>query len=112
MTEEHEYNPLDLLSSIERDEARKREEIRAIRVFNDDIHWLMSGPRGRRLVDHFLTVCGVWKSSYTGDNEILVREGMRIAGLSLLHPIMQRCPDALITMFNERNQPNGSATKQ
>lgn len=67
----------------------------------DDIKWMMSSPRGRRIVWWLLEIAGVYKTSYPCDANMPFREGGRNIGLQIQARIIEHCPDAHIAMLNE-----------
>ena len=72
----------------------------------DDIKWLMSDPRGRRIMWGLLELTGVYRSSFTGNSETFFREGERNVGLKLVHKIHAHCPEKYATMTKEMNDDN------
>lgn len=76
----------------------------------DDFKWLMSDPRGRRIVWGLLVLTGVYRSSFTGNSETFFREGERNVGLKLVDKIHTNCPEKYSTMTKEANddQPTSS----
>ena len=98
------YDPFDIASQEASANRRKDSEDRDRRQFSDDLKWLMSGPRGRRIVNRILVWCGIWRTSFTGNSETFFREGMRNIGLMLLGPISDTCPDQLALMMEEAKE--------
>ena len=101
---EKEYDPLDtqareknLLEKSEKQALQASKEV-------DDVRWLMSEERGRRLMWGLLTTAGVFRTSYTGDNGTFFREGERNVGLRYLALIHAHCPDAYNAMVMEQNK--------
>lgn len=97
-----ERDPLDFeqetLAQAERDDREKLAE----RVAADDIRWLMSGKRGRRIVRKLLAKMGVWQSSFSTDALAMAfNEGRRNEGLALLASITEHCPDRYSEMIKE-----------
>lgn len=67
-----------------------------------DWKWLMSTPRGRRIVWRLLEECGVYRSSFTGNSETFFREGERAVGLRILALIGAECVDDYAKMVAEQ----------
>jgi len=82
-------------------EAREREAL-AAQVAEEDVKWLMSSKRGRRIVWQLLDTTGVFRLSYTGTVETYFREGARNVGLALLAQIHDACPGSYATMVKEQ----------
>lgn len=77
----------------------------AQRVERDDIVWLMSGKRGRRVAYRQLERAGVWRSSFSTDAlQMAFNEGMRNEGLALTAKIMAYCPAKYAEMMTENVQ--------
>jgi hypothetical protein len=67
-----------------------------------DIRKVLSIPEGRRLYWRFLSKCGVFRSSWTGDaNQTLVNEGMRIPGLIFLDDLLEASPNTYAQLQRE-----------
>lgn len=77
----------------------------AQRVERDDLVWLMSGKRGRRVVYRQLERAGVWRSSFNTDAmQMAFNEGMRNEGLALTAKLMAYCPTQYAEMTTENLQ--------
>lgn len=76
----------------------------------DDLLWLMSDKRGRRIVWRLLSEAGIYQLTFTGDAlTSAFKEGQRNQGLKLVAQITQHCPDRFSEMqkearANERRQ--------
>ena len=79
--------------------AKDQENARKTAI--EDIRWMMSSPRGRRIVWWLLAEAGVYRSSYPCDANMAFREGGRNLGLQLQAKVTDHCPDSYITMLNE-----------
>ena len=55
----------------------------------DDIAWLMSEKRGRRLMFRMLEMCSVYRSSFTGNSQTFFNEGRRAVGTTLITDITE-----------------------
>lgn len=96
------HDPFDL-----RGQDRRREDIETLRkVERDqekaDFAWLMSDKRGRRFMWRMLDFTGIYRSSFTGNNETFFKEGARNVGLKLISDIHEFTPDAYTTMLEEQ----------
>lgn len=94
-------DPFDLsgLEKAASDRARKAQN--EVRTEAEDIKWLMSGKRGRRVMWHLLDRAGVFRSSFTGNSETFFREGQRNIGLIYLAQVHEHTPEAYSTMVEE-----------
>lgn len=110
-----DYEPFNI-EELSDEEKRKRElskleDQQAIA----DMKFVMSDPRGRRFIFSQLARTGVFKSSYTGDNETFFREGMRNTGIRLLDDLKTHCDELYLTMERERindRRKSGDASQQ
>jgi len=79
------------------DNAKRSEDSRKSQREND-LNWLMSDQRGRRIVhDLIMSKCGIQHSSYlctaTGrGSDPIFKEGERNVGLTLLSELSDTCP--------------------
>jgi hypothetical protein len=68
----------------------------------DDLLWLMSDARGRRLVWRLLTRSGIYRTSFSTDALAMAfAEGRRNEGLVLLDEIVRHCPKRFSEMQTE-----------
>lgn len=67
----------------------------------EDLRWLMSDKRGRRVMWRVLEQAGVYRSSYTGDNTTFFNEGQRNMGLWLMDEITTHCLTEYTEMLKE-----------
>ena len=71
----------------------------------DDVKWLMSSKRGRRMVWRQLERAGVFRLSFnTNSMTMAFAEGARNEGLRLLSLIHANCSDLYATMLKEANE--------
>ena len=98
-----EHDPLDLTGQQAAREERQDRTKLAAQVEGDDIKWLMSSKRGRRVVNRQLERAGVWQLSFnTNALTMAFAEGRRNEGLALLAAITAHCPDRYTEMLTER----------
>ena len=103
-------DPLDLAGQRKR-KAEKAERELLIQANKDaDVKWLMSRPRGRRIVWRDLESAGVFRLSYdpTSDRNTCFAEGNRNNGQRTLAAILRVCPELFPVMLTE-NQDARSA---
>ena len=92
-----ERDPTDVaaLEELQREEREKVE--RAIKQEGEDISWLMSDKRGRRIVWMLLAQCGIYRLSFlpgatTDTHQVAFSEGKRALGLRIVELIHFNCP--------------------
>ena len=108
------HNPFDLDGQRQALEVREtRDKLKQIEA-EQDFLWLMGCVRGRRIVWGLLELAGVFRSSYTGDNNATnFNEGQRNVGLGILAKLMAYCPGSYELMVkeqkNDRNSDNRNA---
>lgn len=95
MMESAEDEALDAQQRAKADNARK--------THVEDIKWLMSSPRGRRLVWWLLAKCGVNRTSFNNSGSVMAfNEGQRNIGLLLQAEVLDTSPEAYMTMLSEQ----------
>lgn len=62
---------------------------------------ILKTEKGRAFYWYLLCECGVFTSSFTGDNYTFFREGERNVGLKLLGFMNEVAPDAYVLMMKE-----------
>ena len=97
----------DLLGVDEDDEsvseAQRQKAENARRTFVEDIKWLMSSPRGRRIVWWLLEKAGVNRTSFNNSGSVMAfNEGQRNMGLMLQAQVVELSPEAYMTMLTEQ----------
>ena len=99
-------HPTDITSQeAHRDEQRLRAQL-AARTEVEDIKWLMSSKRGRRIVHRILDSAGVYRISFhTNALQMAFNEGNRNQGNALLATVTTHCPDRYIELLNEAKEP-------
>lgn len=81
--------------------ARLKIEL-AKRTEAEDIKWMMSSPRGRRIVWRLLDACGVNRTSFNvSASAMAFSEGRRDIGLQLLAKVQEHCIDRYVEMLSE-----------
>lgn len=92
------------MSEIDDPEKIKRRESRDVllrRKQLEDIRVILSDARGRRFYWRLLVECGIFKSSFTGNNTTFFNEGRRDVGLVLLADLNEADPSAYLVMLDE-----------
>lgn len=68
----------------------------------DDVRVILNLKEGRRFVWRYLSECGVFQTSFTGQsNQTFFNEGSRNVGLKLLADVNEANPESYVTMVNE-----------
>lgn len=68
----------------------------------EDIKWLMSSKRGRRMVHRLLESAGVFRISFhTNALQMAFNEGNRNQGNALLALVTNHCPDRYLELLTE-----------
>ena len=112
------HDPLDLSAQERRRENQARKERLNRDAEGDDIKWLMSSKRGRRVAWRLLDQAGVFRSVFnTNAMQMAFAEGNRNTGLKLLSLIHALCPELFTTMTREntnehRNEDDGNPNDQ
>ena len=77
-----------------------------------DLRWLMSERRGRRIVWRLLSDAGVFQLSFhTNAMQMAFNEGIRNKGLKMLNDLLANCPELYTRMVEEANERNTSGRK-
>lgn len=96
------YDAFDLRAQeAVREDAEEKAKLRA-RLEIDDLKWLMSNKRGRRVMHGLLERAGVWRLSFhTNALQMAFNEGTRNEGLALLAKLSEHCPELYSLMLKE-----------
>lgn len=80
----------------------------------DDIRWVLSNRKGRRLIWWILSLCGVFRASFVvkDTNQTAFNEGRRDVGLRLLLELQTANPKAYSQMEDEVLAENGKKEKE
>lgn len=84
-------------------QARRKERSLREREL-DDVKAVLSTKEGRRVWWKFLDFCGVFRSSFTGNNSTFYNEGQRNVGLKMLGDMNEAMPDAYALMLKEAKE--------
>lgn len=97
-----EHDPLNPDARAQAEADAKEKAKLAVKAERDDLVWLMSGKRGRRIVQRQLERAGVWRLSFnTNAMQMSFNEGMRNEGLALTAKLMVYCPEQYAEMILE-----------
>jgi hypothetical protein len=97
------YDPTDLPGQqADKREADKRKKLDRD-MQNADVKWLMSSPRGRRVMWRLLELSGPFRISFdTNAMRMAFNEGNRNLGNLLLTEVMILCPELYPVMVKEQ----------
>lgn len=70
----------------------------------NDVRVILSTKHGRRLWWRYLGRCGVFASTFTGNNTTFFKEGERNIGLMLLADLNEAMPEAYALMQKEASE--------
>jgi hypothetical protein len=97
-----ETTPTDIEAS--REQTRLRATV-AAQSEVEDIKWLMSSKRGRRIVHRLLESAGVFRISFnTNALQMAFNEGNRNQGNALLALVTNNCPDRYLELLTEAKE--------
>ena len=103
---DNSYDPLDLETQQEGQQARKLDDKLAFQQEVEDFLWVMRSKHGRRFIWRMLTWTHVFKTSFTGNSETFFREGERNIGVRLMDEIHTHCYELYGTMVREQKNDN------
>jgi hypothetical protein len=83
--------------------AKKKEKQRLERD-RDDMRWLLSDRRGRRMMHRWLERSGLWRTSFDGPERTFFNEGMRNMGLMLFAEVSEAAPEMFPVMMKEAKE--------
>ena len=67
----------------------------------DQLSLILSSYEGRSFYWRLLSRCGIFRTSFTGDNTTFFNEGMRQVGLWALEELFSASPEAFLLMQKE-----------
>lgn len=92
------------MSEIDDKERLKRREaldnIHRKRELND-VAFILATPEGRRFYWRWMSRCGIFKSSFTGNNTTFFNEGERNIGIEMLSDMNTADPEAYLKCIKE-----------
>lgn len=96
-----QYDPLNLQQQAYDNEKSEKDKIFQAQLLNDAFKFVMSDSKGRRFVWAILQQSGVFRCSYTGNNDTFFNEGQRNIGLKLLAELMNGFKSEYALMMQE-----------
>jgi hypothetical protein len=107
-------DPLDIAAREEEELAAKKRQDLLTRYEAEDIKWLMSDKRGRRIMWRLLEATGLYRSSFAGNdtNSAMFREGERNVGLRHIALVHAHSPEKYALMTQEQIDHERSITDQ
>jgi hypothetical protein len=97
------FSPDDVAQEIAERQANEQREAVKRQRDEDDLKWVLSDKRGRRMLASVLAVTGLYQGSFTGNSETFFREGRRSVGLQLLERVNAADPEAYLKMLKEQD---------
>lgn len=87
----------------DQDKIKRRESLDNISRRRElaDVAFVLNSLEGRRFFWRMLINCGIFKSSFTGNNTTFFNEGERNVGLTLLADMNEADPAAYLKCINE-----------
>jgi hypothetical protein len=71
----------------------------------NDLRYVLNDVQGRRFLWKMLADCGIYESSFTGNNsETFFKEGSRKVGLKIMTDIMEASPESYLVMLKESKE--------
>lgn len=99
-----ELDPMDIHAMSQSAQEHQKEALKGEELEVDDLKWLMSNRRGRRIVFRELDSAGVWRISFnTNALQMAFNEGARNAGLRLVNLVTAHCPSNFMKMMEENH---------
>ena|SRR3990167_2669389 len=94
---------------LARADKQRRQQL-ARETEQEDIRWLMSQEQGRRLMSRLISICGVYRSSFTGNSETFFREGQRNVGLVFIADAQSLAPNDFVKMLTEHGSAQAGSS--
>lgn len=99
----YDHDPTDLRGQQEDKREAEAQERVARETEIADLKWLMSSPRGRRIMWRLLEMSGPFRMSFdTNAMRMAFNEGNRNLGNRLFHEVMTLCPELYPVMAKEQ----------
>lgn len=97
-----DFDPTDIQANEERENEAKAKAARIANQEVEDLKWLMSDKRGRRIMYNLLAFTGVFRNPFTGNSETFFRCGMMNVGQKYLGDINEHAPERYNQMVTEK----------
>lgn len=98
----NDFDPTDIAAAEEREAEKNAEAKRIADQEVEDLKWLMSDKRGRRIMWNLLAFTGVFRQPFTGNSETFFRCGMMNVGQKYLGDINEFAPERYNQMVTEQ----------
>lgn len=98
----NDFDPTDIQAAEERQAEAQAKQKRVADQEVEDLKWLMSDKRGRRIMWNLLAFTGVFRQPFTGNSETFFRCGMMNVGQKYLGDINEHAPERYNQMVTER----------
>lgn len=96
-----DFDPTDIAASEERQAEAKAEQKRIAEQEIEDLKWLLSDKRGRRILWRLLSFTGVFRNPFRGTRETDFLCGVMHVGQQYLGDINQHAPERYNQMVTE-----------
>lgn len=106
-----QHDPFDI-DAQEQERASRGDRVKqAQRTEADDLKWMMSSKRGRRIIWRLLEQSGVYRLSFDQNAmRMAFNEGNRNFGLALLSKVHELTPELYSTMVQEQKHVRSSSS--
>lgn len=98
----NDFDPTDTVGNEAREAEKKAEQKQIADQEVEDLKWLMSDKRGRRVMWNLLSATGVFRNPFTGNSETFFRCGVMSVGQTYLGDINIHCPERYTQMVTEK----------
>lgn len=99
-----EIDPTDTIAAEQREADRKERDKLAGEREVEDLKWLMSDKRGRRIMWQLLAFTSVFRQPFTGNSETFFRCGMMNVGQKYIGDINEHAPERYNQMVTENKK--------
>lgn len=97
-----DFDPTDTDAAEAREADKKAEQKQIADQDIEDLKWLMSDKRGRRIMWNLLALTGVFRNPFTGNSETFFRCGIMSVGQTYLGDMNEHCPERYTQMVTEK----------
>ncbi len=107
-----DHDPFDLDKQEQREDFRRVASRLLAETEDSDFVWLMSGPRGRRIVRRLLDRAGIYRTSFHPNAmEMSKQEGSKQMGYWLLAQIDRLCSAEYVQMMQEHKDARRASNR-
>ena len=110
-----DFDPTDISAAEDREADAKAEAKRIADQEVEDLKWLMSDKRGRRIMWNLLAFTGVFRNPFTGNSETFFKSGMMYVGQKYLGDVNEHCFERYNQMVTEKqiyDRPNAERRRK